>query len=67
MSAKRSWYVLVTDKSKPYKAIGPFPNYSQADGFGFWEFGTYSLVKITRRLAVHKYRTMSREQFADAS
>jgi hypothetical protein len=67
MSAKRSWYVLDTRGSKPYRAVGPCNNYAHADRIGNMEFGTYSLVKVTRRLAVHKYRTESTEQFFNAS
>jgi hypothetical protein len=67
MSEKRSWYVLDTAGSKPYRAVGPHVNYSQADRFGFWEFGTYSLVKISRRMAQSKYRVQSIEQFKNAS
>jgi hypothetical protein len=67
MSEPLDWYVLDTAGSKPYRAVGPHQNYSQADRFGFWEFGTYSLVKISRRLAMSKYDTSTVEQFMNAS
>lgn len=67
MSAKRSWYVLDTRGSKPYRAVGPCNNYAHADRLGMMNFQTYSLVKITRRLACSKYRTQTTEQFYNAS
>jgi len=67
MSGKRSWYVLDTQGSKPYLAVGPCNNYAHADRIGMNNFGAYSLVKVTRRLACHKYRTNTTERFFNAS